>query len=72
MIKQSFLNFLKGLRIDLAVDLVENAGYTHYVVPENVKAISLQSRPNTIVLWQENNNVRTATAGDGLELDSLN
>jgi len=39
------------------------------LVPENCDAITLVARPNTVVLWQKNGLVTTASAGDPVELE---
>ncbi len=70
MIKQSFLDSLSGLSTKAAERMVKVAGHTPYLVPEGVMAITLQARPNTVILWQEKGKVVTAEAGDGLELDN--
>ncbi len=49
--------------------MVKVAGHKAYVVPEGVAAITLQARPNTVILWQEDGKISSAEAGDGLELD---
>ena len=69
MIKQSFLDTLEGLGIRAAEIKVLAAGHEAYVVPEEAMAITLQARPNTVILWQEAGLVSLAQAGDGLELD---
>lgn len=69
MIKQSFLDSLEGVTIDVAEEMVKAAGYQVELVPEDAMAITLQARPNTIILWQEGGLVSLAQAGDGLELD---
>jgi hypothetical protein len=70
MIKQSLLDSLKGVPVDVAVEMVKAAGHTPDLVPEGVMAITLEAKPNTVVLWQERGKVSTAQAGDGLELDN--
>lgn len=69
MIKQSLLESLEGLPVDVAEEMVKAAGHRPYTVPEGVVAITLEAKPNTVVLWQEDGKVSTAQAGDGLELD---
>jgi hypothetical protein len=69
MIKQSFLNSLESIPVDVAEKLVQAAGHTSYIVPEEAMAITLEAKPNTVILWQENGLVSIAQAGDGLELD---
>lgn len=69
MIKQSFLESLEGLSLDVAEERVKAAGHVSYTVPEEAMAITLEAKPNTVVLWQENGLVSIAQAGDGLELD---
>lgn len=69
MIKQSFLDSLEGLSIRAAEVKVEAEGHEVYLVPEEAMAITLQARPNTVILWQEGGLVSLAQAGDGLELD---
>lgn len=69
MIKQTFLDSLESLPIDVAEQKVVAAGYQVYIVPEEAVAITLEAKPNTVVLWQEAGLVSIAQAGDGLELD---
>lgn len=69
MIKQSFLDSLESLPVDVAEEMVLAAGHKFYTVPEEAMAITLEAKPNTVVLWQENGLVSLAQAGDGLELD---
>jgi hypothetical protein len=69
MIKQSFLESLESLPVDVAEEMVKAAGHVSYTVPEGAMAITLEAKPNTVVLWQENGLVNLAQAGDGLELD---
>ena len=70
MIKQSFLDSLEGLPINVAEEMVEASLHEAYIVPEEAMAITLQARPNTVILWQEGGLVSIAQAGDGLELDA--
>jgi hypothetical protein len=69
MIKQSFLNSLKGLPVTTAEEMVKSMQLTAYVVPEGVHAIPLIAMPNTVVLWQKNGKVVVANGGDGVEVD---
>lgn len=69
MIKQSLLDSLEGLPLDVAEEMVKAAGHQVELVPEEAMAITLQARPNTVILWQEAGLVSLAQAGDGLELD---
>lgn len=69
MIKQSLLDSLEGLPVDVAKEMVKAAGHKPYLVPEGVAAITLEAKPNTVVLWQKKGKVSTAQAGDGLELN---
>lgn len=69
MIKQSLLDSLEGLPLDTAQEMAKAAGHEVEVVPEDAMAITLQARPNTVILWQEAGLVSLAQAGDGLELD---
>lgn len=69
MIKQTFLDSLESLPIDIAEAKVRAAGHIPYTVPEEAMAITLEAKPNTVVLWQEGGLVSIAQAGDGLELD---
>ena len=69
MIKQSFLNSLEELPVDVAEKLAKAAGHKVWLLPEGTMAIPLMAQPNTVILWQENGLVATAQAGDGLELD---
>lgn len=67
--KQSLLDSLEGLTVDKAQELVKAAGHQVDLIPEDCMAITLQARPNTVILWQENGLVTLAQAGDPLELD---
>ena len=69
MIKQSFLDSLEGLSVTVAQAKVLAEGHEVYLVPEDAMAITLQARPNTVILWQEDGIVSSVQAGDGLELD---
>jgi ABC-type microcin C transport system permease subunit YejB len=69
MIKQSFLDSLEGLSVVVAQAKVLAEGHEVYLVPEDAMAITLQARPNTVILWQEDGIVSSVQAGDGLELD---
>lgn len=69
MIKQSLLDSLENLPVAKAEEMVKAAGHQVEVIPEDVQAITLQARPNTVILWQENGLVSLAQAGDGLEVD---
>lgn len=69
MIKQTFLDSLKGVNLTVAQAKVLAAGHQVELVPEEAMAITLQARPNTVILWQKNGKVSFAEAGDGLELD---
>jgi hypothetical protein len=69
MIKQSLLDALEGLPVDVAEEMVKAAKHQVEIVPEDAMAITLQARPNTIILWQENGLVSLAQAGDPLETD---
>lgn len=69
MITQRLLDSLEGLPVDVAEEMVKAAGHRAYTVPEGVMAITLEAKPNTVVLWQERGKVSTAQAGDGLELE---
>jgi len=69
MIKQSFLESLESLPISVAEAMVKAAGHEAYVVPEDAMAITLQARPNTVILWQENGLVSLAQPGDPLEVE---
>ena len=68
MIKQSFLDTLKGLPLDVAEEACHKLGYETNKVPEGV-AITLIARPNTIILWHKKNVVTGTMPGDGLELE---
>ena len=68
MIKQSFLNSLRGLKIKTAEKLIRAKKYK--VMPVKLgTAISLILRPNTIILWHENEIVKKASLGDSDELE---
>lgn len=69
MIKQSFLDSLEGLPLDVAEEMIKAAGHQMDLIPEDAMAITLQARPNTIIVWQEAGLVSLAQAGDGLELE---
>lgn len=70
MIKQSFLDSLTGLFLDQADALVEAEGHTAYSVPDGC-AMTLEAKPNTVVLWMNNfNQVELADAGDPSELEN--
>ena len=69
MIKQSFLESLEGLPVDVAEEMVKAAGHVAYTVPEEAMAITLEAKPNTVVIWQQDGLVNLAQAGDGVELD---
>lgn len=69
MIKQTLLDSLEGLPLDVAQEMVKAAGHEIEIVPEEAQAITLQARPNTVILWQEAGLVSFAQAGDGLELE---
>jgi hypothetical protein len=70
MIKQSFLDSLKGLKLELANELCCLKGYATVAVNQR-HAITLQARPNTVILFYDvDAGVISGTmAGDGLELD---
>ena len=65
--KQSFLDSLAGLLVDSARETAEAAGHEVQIVPMGV-ALSAVARPNTVVLWVEDNIVKFAKPGDPLEL----
>jgi hypothetical protein len=69
MIKQSFLNSLKGLELALAHELCHLKGHqTEEVFYRH--AITLQARPNTVILFFNDKEIVTGTmAGDGLDLE---
>ena len=67
--KQSLLDKLKGMKVTQAKLLVRSKGHEPYLVPENCTAITLVARPNTVVLWQNNGLITTASAGDPVELE---
>ena len=67
--KQSLLDSLENLPVAVAEEMVKAAGHQAEIIPEDAMAITLQARPNTVILWQENGLVSLAQAGDPLELD---
>lgn len=69
MIKQSFLNSLIGLKVTEAKQLCVDKGYQFKLVKEG-KAITLISRPNTIIFWNVNGEVKFASIGDKKELEN--
>ena len=70
MIKQSFLDSLQGLPLDVAEEMCQAAGYKTNTIPHGMASILL-AFPNTVILWLADGDekVSTASAGDGLELD---
>jgi hypothetical protein len=70
MIKQSFLNSLKGLPSDVAEEMCKAAGFRTRTIPNGMASILL-AFPNTIMLWLATGDkmVETAQAGDGWELN---
>ena len=70
MIKQSFLNSLEGLPVDVAEEMCKAAGYDTRTMEHGVASILL-AFPDTVMLWlgKDDKTVETASAGDGLELD---
>lgn len=70
MIKQSFLDSIKGLELVTAEKLCELHGYKTRVMEHGVASIML-AFPDTVELWldETNTKVATASAGDGLELE---
>ena len=69
MIKQSFLNTLKGLSEDAAKEICWANELAAYVIPNGMASIMI-ARGNTVMLWLDaDDNVKEATAGDGLELE---
>ena len=66
--KRKLLIKLVGMDVDEAESLIKKSKHICYLVPENCRAISMQARPNTVILWQYDGKVISATAGDSLEL----
>jgi hypothetical protein len=67
--KQEFLDRLRGVDIIQAELRVKGKGYEAYVVPEGC-AITMILRPNTVILWQKDEKVTMAEAGNIDELES--
>ena len=67
--KRALLNNLVGLDTDEAIALVYKTKHTCYLVPEGCRAITMIARPNTVVLWQDDGKISSASAGDPLELE---
>ena len=65
--KQSFLDSLKGLLIDEAIQKVQEAGYKVFTKPNKVP-ISALARPDTVILSHDHSIVTHASAGDPLEI----
>jgi len=69
MIKQSFLNTLKGKDEQDAKDACWDNEHLVRVIPNGMANIAL-AYGNTVLLWiDEGGYVAEATAGDGLELE---
>lgn len=66
--RRALLNELKGLDVKAAKALVKKEGHYAAVYPEG-QPITLQARPNTVLLWERDGRVVCATAGDPLELE---
>lgn len=66
--KQAFLDSLVGLSMAEAREKVGAAGHEHYDVPAGC-AMTMEAKPNTVVLWEKDGRVKATSAGDGLELE---
>jgi hypothetical protein len=67
--KQSLLTSLVGMPVETAKLSVMTAGHMVIVVPDGV-AISLEARPNTVILWEKDDIVSSVTAGDPLHVEA--
>jgi len=66
-IKQSMLDGLIGFDAFEAKRQVEELGLIGYIVSAN-QPITLDAKPNTVVLWTNKGMVSLATAGDPLQI----
>lgn len=66
-IQQSMLDSLKQRDAFEAKRYVESLGLIGYIVSAN-QPITLDAKPNTVVLWTEKGLVSLATAGDPLQI----
>lgn len=67
--KQAFLDSLVGVEVSEAETMVLTEGHMPYTIPEQCMAVTAIARGNTVVLWQKDGKVKSAEAGDPLELE---
>lgn len=67
--KKNLLQKLVGMSVTSAKAIVTAVGHKVHLVPENCTAITLQARPNTVILWQKDGKITAAQAGDPVELE---
>lgn len=65
--RRALLDEVKDLDVKAAKALVKKEGHYAAVFPEG-QPITLQARPNTVLLWERDGKIVYATAGDPLEL----